>query len=57
MEVKYDEEEESASHDFAEMERFLGRFRCLNLHVFDARGSAVMVVVELLQNSEVMGKI
>jgi len=46
-------EEESARHDLAFSKSFLGSIAALLCHVFDARGGAVMVMVKLMQRSEV----
>ena len=46
-------EEESASDDFAFSKGFLGGIAALLCNVFDASGGAIMVMVKLMQGSEV----
>ena len=46
-------EEESARHDLAFSKSFLGSILTLLCNVFDARGGAVMVMVTLMERSEV----
>ena len=46
-------EEESARHDLAFLKSYLGGLFALLCNVFDARGGAIMVVIKLVQGSEV----
>ena len=46
-------EEESARNDLAFSKSFLGSIAALLCNVFDARGGTVMVMVKLMQRSEV----
>lgn len=46
-------EEESARDDLAFAKSFLGSIATLLCNVFDARGGAIMVMVKLMQGSEV----
>jgi len=46
-------EEESARNDLAFSKSFLGRFATLLCNVFDAGGGTIMVMVKLMQRSEV----
>ena len=46
-------EEESASDDLAFSKGFLGGIAALLRNVFDASGGAIMVMVKLMQGSEV----
>ena len=49
-------EEESARDDFAFAKSFLGSIATLLCNVFDARGGAIMVMVKLIQGSEVSSR-
>ena len=46
-------EEESARNDLAFLKSFLGSLAALLCNVFDARGGAIMVMVKLMQRSEI----
>ena len=46
-------EEESAGNDLAFSKSFLGSIAALLCNVSDARGGAIMVMVKLMQGSEV----
>ena len=46
-------EEESAGNNFAFLKSFLSSIAALLGNVFDARGCTIMVMVELMQRSEV----
>ena len=46
-------EEESAGNDLAFSKRFLGSIAALLCNLFDAGGGTVMVMVKLMQRSEV----
>ena len=46
-------EEESARNDLAFSKSFLGSIAALLCNVFDARGGAIMVVIKMMQGSEV----
>ena len=46
-------EEESARNDLAFSKSFLGSIAALLCNVFDARGGTIMVMVKLMQRSEV----
>ena len=52
-EAQYVKEPESAGNDLAFSKRVLGIIAALLCNVFDARGGAIMVMVELMQRSEV----
>ena len=49
-------EEESTRHDLAFSTSFLSSIAALLCNVFDARGGAIMVMVKLMQSSEVSSR-